>query len=500
VRFFAPGSFVSNLDFVEAIFGNAGDPFLPENDSALDVEHWTGHTGCVMSGLKKKDLLLPHYDHATERQRRDGMCWKDENEIYNEGRAFKATCRDQRGVIVTIIADNYFGYCKKEVKTQISYSANLFGLAEEEHAGGALAFPSYILGQAFFPEFSDYVKQAPFEQAMRLLGERVDRRPEGSAVDRRYSDVFYVPENASFNAGEGTVKWTQNGKPRQVPLRAGDVYVMPSGYKIRLEKQQGGTLWRLVGTRPEGTHCHKPCTVSGGGKSEISKSISVVLKAGPVYVKDFAKDMDQVAEILSRDFSRAYKKQPVDERVKRPLLSLDRSIGSVVKLLTPSPDYTDEHNTWVRELPQTIRQLVFVVKRYYRQEWGNNWRRHFTVDRINGYLGHEIKYENEPLIGHYLRVGYDVDSSWRIFKLRPDFDPADKVQTEDDITAAVVLPSNRIPHLAPDYQFASAKIVTNCEAYLFQRPDDAIHRGFDLQAEIDISTPGTFLSNPTSNR
>ena len=48
--------------------------------------------------------------------------------------------------MVTLIADNYFGYCKKEVKTQISYSANLYGLAEEEHAGGALAFPTFNLG------------------------------------------------------------------------------------------------------------------------------------------------------------------------------------------------------------------------------------------------------------------------------------------------------------------------------------------------------------------
>src|SRR5687767_1972641 len=35
-RFFAPASLVSNLDFVETIFGNGGDPFLPENDAALD--------------------------------------------------------------------------------------------------------------------------------------------------------------------------------------------------------------------------------------------------------------------------------------------------------------------------------------------------------------------------------------------------------------------------------------------------------------------------------
>ncbi len=35
VRFFAPGSLVSNLDFVESIFGNAGDANLPENDAGL---------------------------------------------------------------------------------------------------------------------------------------------------------------------------------------------------------------------------------------------------------------------------------------------------------------------------------------------------------------------------------------------------------------------------------------------------------------------------------
>jgi hypothetical protein len=31
------------------------------------------------------------------------------------------------------------------------------------------------------------------------------------------------------------------------------------------------------------------------------------------------------------------------------------------------------------------------------------------------------------------------------------------------------------------------KLVLNCETRLFQRPDDAIHRGFDKQAEADIA-------------
>jgi hypothetical protein len=45
--------------------------------------------------------------------------------------------------------------------------------------------------------------------------------------------------------------------------------------------------WRLVGSVAHGTLCHKPCTVSGGGKSEISKSISNVLLQGPVFVRDY---------------------------------------------------------------------------------------------------------------------------------------------------------------------------------------------------------------------
>ena len=69
--------------------------------------------------LRKKDVGLPHWDDATERQRTDSMCWKDESECYNDGSAFKLSCRDTSGVMVTLIADNYYGYCKKEVKTQI---------------------------------------------------------------------------------------------------------------------------------------------------------------------------------------------------------------------------------------------------------------------------------------------------------------------------------------------------------------------------------------------
>ena len=66
------------------------------------------------------------------------------------------------------------------------------------------------------------------------------------------------------------------------------------------------------------------------------------------------------------------------------------------------------------------------------------------------------------------------------------------MQVEDDITASVVLPRESLNDLDPEYANPSVKLVANCETLLFQRPDDAIHRGVDKQAEADIAAPGHF--------
>jgi len=424
------------------------------------------------------------------------MCWRDESEVYNGGNAFKLTCRDSRGVIVTLIADNYFGYCKKEVKTQISYAANLFGLCEEEHAGGAIAFPAYVLGKQFYAGRTVLTKKVTFQEAMHWLGARVEIQAEGYASDRRYPDIFYVPENAEFSVRKGSIEWDRPGGSRhRLVLRADATYMLPWGTKIRLQKQIEGTAWRLVASRADGILCHKPSTVSGGGKSEISKSLTAIILKGPIFVSDYHADMAAAAEILRKDFSAIYKKPVSLIRAARPILSHERSLGSVIKLLTASPEYTEEHNAWIAKVPQGVRQLLITLKRYYQQEWGDDWREHFSVDYINGSPGNELKFENQKLLANYLRMGYDPDGSWRIYKLRPDFNPADKVQVEDDISASVVLPKESLDNLDPEYPNPSVKLVSNCENMLFQRPDDAIHRGFDKDAEADIASPGTFLSN-----
>ena len=498
-RFFAPGGLVANLDFVESIFGNGGDPFLSENDAALDIDHWTGHSGCVilaphLTRLTKKGLGLPHYDDASERERKDGMCWKHDDDLYNDGSAFKVVCRDMNGVIVTIIADNYFGYSKKEIKSQISYSANLFGGAEEEHAGGALAFPRFNLGESYLPKIEKEMENHTFVWVCEQHKDHIEIKEEGYAVDKNWDNILYIPEDAQMDMQAQSINWVKDGQKKQIKLLAKYTYIYPSGFRVHLQKHPQAPSWRLIGTLGEGTFCHKPSTVSGGGKSEISKSIQDSMISGPVYVGDFEKDLDQVEAIFNHDYSSRFKIG--EEKDNRDLLHKERSLGSVIRLLTPSKtDYTDEYNEWLETLPQHILALVYMIKRFYQQDWNGNWRKHFCVDEVNGNPGHELKFDGRNLITSYLRVGTHSDGTWRIYKLRQDFVAATKVQTEDDISASTVMPVAQIKGLNNRYDVTSVKLVKNCENRLFQRPDDAIIRGHDKQSESDLAEDGNFISN-----
>ena len=426
IRFFAPGSLVSNLDFVENIFGNGGDHNLAENDAALDVEHWTGHTGCIvlapqLTKLKKKEIGLPHIDEATERQKADGMCWSDENELYNDGGAFKITCRDERGVVITLIANNYYGYSKKEIKTQIGYSANLYGLVEEEHAGGAIAFPrgnmgDNIFGQPFSEKFDN---KYSFEEVKKLLGDKIDVKPENYAVDKNYPDIIYIHEHANIDIEKGTVSWEHKGEEQQLKLSPNKTYVHPTGHKFQLVKHPEQQLWRIIDTSPEGIFCHKPSTVSGGGKSEISKSMQNAIKYGSFYIQDLEKDSEMADMIINYDYSHRWKNIRPDARPSRPFLSPHRTLGSAVKLLTPSDQYNDEYNRFLESIPVHVRTLALYIKRMYRshQEKGS-WREHLNVEIVNGGDGNALRYKHNKIIASYVRIGFNPDGKWYLHKLR----------------------------------------------------------------------------------
>ncbi|MEC7393708.1 MAG: hypothetical protein VX839_02375 [Verrucomicrobiota bacterium] len=501
VRFFAPGGCVANLDFVESIFGNAGDPFLAENDAGLDIENWTGHTGCVivaphLAGTPKQVLNLPPKDQATERQIRDGMYYEDPDELYNDGNAFKLTFRDSSGMVVTVLADNYFGYCKKEVKTQVSFSANLSGLGEEEHAGGAVVFPSYDLGEEFDPKAILPPTPHTFKDTLMALNASEEASSEGYLIDEEFPSVVFLPENATFSLREQRITWEFKGEQKSLHLIPDNAYVLPSGYKVEMKVTENDGPWKLVGTVGEGFLCHKPCTVSGGGKSEISKPLTDAIVSGPVYVAEWEKDLALAKEVIDRDYSDRFLDPKKHNLRNRTILDPDRSLGSVIKLLTPSHTlYTDTFNDWLESIPQRVKDLVLIIKRRYRPDWGLDWEKLFSVDSVNGQPANELRFDGDKLITRLLRVGFDEKGSWRLFALRKDFIPASKILAEDDITASTVAPIRLLNEIGPGTFKESAKFVHNCEYRLFQRPDDAIHRGFDKQTEKDLARPGNFISN-----
>ena len=168
----------------------------------------------------------------------------------------------------------------------------------------------------------------------------------------------------------------------------------------------------------------------------------------------------------------------------------------MIKLLSPSPLYTDAYNVWLKTIPERIKALVFLIKRFHRPDWNGDWLSHFTVDAVNGTTGNILKFEGRPVLGSYLRVGRDETGMRRTFKLRQDFMPAAKVQWEDDITASVTAPASHLDGLPHWVNLKnSLKFCKNVEARFFQRPDDAVVRGYDKQAERDLARGDNFISN-----
>ena len=58
-----------------------------------------------------------------------------------------------------------------------------------------------------------------------------------------------------------------------------------------------------------------------------------------------------------------------------------------------------------------------------------------------------------------------------------------------------MVPASQLSHLRPGTAAHSYKFATNCERRLFQRPDDAVHRGLDKQTESDMARSDNFISN-----
>jgi hypothetical protein len=308
-RFFAPGALVANLDFVERIFGNAGDPHLPENDAALDPQTGPATPAAsssprISGASPKRNSACPPSTTPRRASIRDGMCWQKPEELYNDGSPSNsppATPRAHRHLHFRQL----FRLLQKRGEDPDQLRRQPARPREEEHAGGAIVFPSYDLGEDF--QLSKHLvpsSTTPLPRRSALLGDRAVLQPGGWARDRHYPDICYVPDGAYFDLRKQRITWptpaeTSLAEARNavapehsIKLLPGQTYVLPSGYKVDMVKPDEGRRWRLRGTTAEGVLCHKPCTVSGGGKSEISKSIADADHHRPGLRQRFRRDSE----------------------------------------------------------------------------------------------------------------------------------------------------------------------------------------------------------------
>lgn len=176
-----------------------------------------------------------------------------------------------------------------------------------------------------------------------------------------------------------------------------------------------------------------------------------MIQYGPVYVNNITEDFDTIQMVYHKDFSNILTKDAV---MAHPLAGIDKlktlldprvSMGAVINLFTPNPDFTPEHNAYIQTVPTYRRELMAVIKQLYKTEWKDDWRQHFYTDAVNGALSHELKYRGSPVISSTIRVGHrsvhdanvpivnaetaDLNSAWKTFTLRQDFFPCSKLQT-----------------------------------------------------------------------
>ena len=351
--------------------------------------------------------------------------------------------------MVTILADNYFGYCKKEVKTQIGYSANLFGLAEEEHAGGALAFATFSLGDRFVPDqvrivsanhrFAEVLRAARATRATcHAVGLRDRQRsiPRSTTCRRTWR---------STSTGR-TSRWTSDGQEQHLKLLPGRIYIHPSGYKVRMAKHRAAPSWRLVGHGAGGRllpqAVHRLGRRQVGDQQEPGRRRAATGRSTCGASTRTWRWSRRSSSATTRRASRLARTSATG--APAPVARALARLGDQAAHAQPA-EFTPEYNAWLETIPNHVRALVFVIKRFYRPEWGDDWREplqrrhHQRRARARAQVRRAASWSPATCAS-----GCEANGAWRTFKLRQDFVAADKVQMEDDITASVVVPARRL--------------------------------------------------------
>ncbi|MCB0320024.1 MAG: hypothetical protein KDD60_03805, partial [Bdellovibrionales bacterium] len=510
VHFEAPGEWVGNLHFVGDIFPFGGDPFDPNNDPRLDA-NWCGHIGHIVLAphlrqMSAKDLGLPHKNTLQEgdRRLRDGMFYERDSDVYNKGNPFVLHTRDA-DVTHVVITDNYYGYCKKMVKTILDHATKRLGDSMEEHSGTIKYRQVTNVGMEYHSQVPDgelgFGDQAKLFESL-IAADQVVMFNEDSdsgivyAVDRNLPCV-YLPQNVSFFKNSQEVHIHGERETLKLYLDPQLTYMLPNGDQVRLQKDPLMDEYKLVVVSADSVVLHKPFTVSGGGKSELAKELRDMMNQGFLTVSNFEEELEFVKSIVNGDVPIPYADrfkvgaEPDDGALGRLPLDSRRSLASLRNLLTPDDDrYTPEYNAWLRDnVSPQIKQWVYTLKMLWTEEMGDSWPEYFGVD-VRGETGSgRLKfgypgYEKLDVSLRYLRVGNDEHGQPQWFPVAPSFEPGMKWQTGDDISVSIVLGSHEVDNLSNALSSRhSVSFTSNAEESGFQRPDGATEPGAEHLTE-----------------
>ena len=150
IRFFAPGSLVSNLDSSEPSW-QCERPEPARERCGLDVEHWTGTPGSSSRSASDQDDQkggwLPHWD----RHRTPAPGWNvlaGTIGIYNNARP-QAHFRDENWRYCYTHCGQLFWLLQEGGQNQISYAATLRIVRGKNHAEVRWFFPATIWAREF---------------------------------------------------------------------------------------------------------------------------------------------------------------------------------------------------------------------------------------------------------------------------------------------------------------------------------------------------------------
>ena len=100
-----------------------------------------------------------------------------------------------------------------------------------------MAYPSYDLGEDFV--LSDYINNVDhtFQDVVRDYGDLMEVKSEGYGVDKRFSNICYIPENAKVELRHQRIRWDKDGIEQSIRLVPNTTYIVPSGYKVSMVRR-----------------------------------------------------------------------------------------------------------------------------------------------------------------------------------------------------------------------------------------------------------------------